>query len=177
MKHYSFKDLRQWPAERLSTMVLYVLVAVAAAVFALFYLVGFDTPYADDPQFNAPLFTDVVLGLLFLSLLLGCVAAGFSLIHAWKLRDKISRTVNNIPARRITAYTFGGVVACLAVTFLMGSSAPVVVNGTSYSNVFWLKATDMFVNTSLVLIIVAAAGVVLGLSGYGRKLKLKNKEL
>ena len=45
---------------RLSHAVLVVLVAITVVVFGAFWLVGFNMPFMDDPQFNAPLLTDLI---------------------------------------------------------------------------------------------------------------------
>lgn len=47
--------------EVISKWVLRVLLAITVVVFALFFLVGFDTPYEEDPKMNNPKMTDVVL--------------------------------------------------------------------------------------------------------------------
>ena len=55
---------------RLSRIVLIVLVTVTVIVFSAFWLVGFDTPFFDDPKFNAPLFPDVVILFIYIMLFL-----------------------------------------------------------------------------------------------------------
>lgn len=49
------KHLKSWGTERLSQRLLYILVGVSAVVFALFYLVGYDLPFDENPDFNAPI--------------------------------------------------------------------------------------------------------------------------
>ena len=61
--------LSKWAEERISQRILYVLIGVIALVFVLFFSVGFYTPFAGDPSFNAPLFTDVLL--IFMWILFG----------------------------------------------------------------------------------------------------------
>ena len=61
----------------------------------------------------------------------------------------------------------------MLITFLLGSAEPVTVNGVEFADTFWLKATDMFINTSLVLLLVAVCGVAFGLSGYCRKMGIR----
>ena len=63
----------------------------------------------------------------------------------------------------------------MLITFLLGSAEPVMVNGVEFADTFWLKATDMFINTSTVLLLVAVCGVAYGLSGYNRKLNNRKK--
>ena len=59
---------------RLSHAVLVVLVVITVIVFAAFWLVGFNMPFMDDPRFNAPLLTDVVIACVYLMLLLAIMA-------------------------------------------------------------------------------------------------------
>ena len=48
------------PAERIARWVFLALIVLTAIVFGAFYLIGFNRPYADDPNFNAPLLTNVL---------------------------------------------------------------------------------------------------------------------
>ena len=70
---------------RLSRTVLVVLVALTAVVFGLFWLVGFDMPFIDDPKFNAHLLTDVVIFFVYLMLLLALAAVVVSM-SGWARR-------------------------------------------------------------------------------------------
>ena len=69
-------NIRHWPTERISQRVLYLLITLAAVVFVLFYGIGYDRPFADNPSFNAPLFTDLLLSLMLVLILL---AGGLSI--------------------------------------------------------------------------------------------------
>ena len=57
------QGMRQYSTEKLSHRVLYVLTAVIAVVFCLFYFVGYDQPFEDNPEYNAPQFTGMLVGL------------------------------------------------------------------------------------------------------------------
>ena len=171
MKHLSKQNIRKWPTERISQRVLYLLTGLAAVVFALFYLVGYDTPSDEVPGFNAPLFTNAVIILMWLLLALACAVTAFAAVRAVKASSKKDQTQNGIPTRRLAYGIAGGTVALLVLTFLLGSGSAMAINGVQYKEVFWLKATDMFINTSLVLIAVAIAAVIFGATRYNRKRK------
>lgn len=162
-------------AEQVSTRVLYVLVALTVVVFALFFAVGYDRPYVDDPSFTDPLFTDAVLWFIYLLVVAASVVSVCSLIRAVRRRSGEDSVVNNLPAARIKGCTFGLTALLLIVTFIAGSTEPVTVNGVRYTDALWLRLTDMFLNTSLVLLVLAALGVAFGLSGRSRKIDLKRK--
>ena len=157
------------PTEKRSSAVLYALIGLIVVVFALFWLVGFSRPYIDDPNFNAPLFTDLLLitGYLLLAFALGI--AVWAVVRSARTLGKGDRVVNNIPVRMIGRCVAGGTALALVLTFLFGSSAPMKINGADYADTFWLKASDMFVATSLLMIVAAVGAVVYGATKYIRK--------
>ena len=58
-------------AENISQRIFYLLIGLAILVFGLFFLVGYDMPFDENPDFNAPLFTDVLIVLMWLFLIGG----------------------------------------------------------------------------------------------------------
>ena len=169
------KHIESTPTRRLSTRVMYALVLLTALVFGAFYLIGCDIPYDEDPSLDAPLLTDAVLGVIYLFLIVAAVLAVGSCVKGIRAGDSSDSVVNNIPVARITALISVFTVLCIAVTFLLGSSEPLLVNGVKYADAFWLKTTDMLISTIGVLLFVAVCGAVFGLSGYNRKIKLRSK--
>ncbi len=166
--------LRKLKTEKISTRVLYALVGVAVVVFALFYLIGYNLPYVYDPSYNAPLFTDVVLWLLYAMTAVAVCVAACAVWHGYRTRSA-EKVVNGIPAARIAWTTAALLVVSLAVGFIGGSSSPVRVNGKAFSDTFWLKTTDMFIFATAVLIVVAVVAVVYSMSGLNRKTRLRSK--
>ena len=61
----------------------------------------------------------------------------------------------------------------LVLTFIFGSTQAMIVNGQNFTDGFWLRMTDMFVNSSLLLLILAAGVVVFGATRYYRKERMK----
>lgn len=167
----SIRNWKKWPAERLSMRVFYALTALAVVVFALYGLVGYDRPFDDNPNFNAPLFTDAVLALAYLLVAVAVGMAVWSVARALRIRGRGEAYDNNVPVKRIGYGIVGGVAAVLALSFVLGSSEGMAVNGARYTDALWLKASDMFITTSLVLLVVAAGAVVYGSTKYIRRKK------
>lgn len=168
MKNW-FHRWQLWPTERLSSRVLYVLVAIVVLVFALFWLIGYDRPYDEDPNFVAPLFTDAVLVLAELLVVLALGLAVWSVVRALKIRGRGEKTSNNIPVKKIE-YAIGiGTVVVLLLTFALASTAPMTINGQPYTDAFWLRVSDMFINTTLVMMAFAIASMIYGATRYKRK--------
>lgn len=155
--------------KKLPSRVLYILIGVIALVFVLFWLIGFDRPYIDDPNFNEPMLTDVLMILMILMTIGGIAIVIWSLVHDMKISGKGDAYSNNIPVKKIGYYVAGGTFVILLLTFIIGSSSPMKINGADYTDVFWLKVSDMFVSSSILLIIAAIAAVIYGSTKYIRK--------
>ena len=175
MKPSFLHGIKSASPEKLSSLVLYALVSVVVLAFGAFFLVGYDTPSYEDPSFNAPILTDTVLVIMYLFVLAAISVLVWSLMLAMRNRGKGTGMVNNIPAAKIACGVSCLLLVCLMVTFAFGSTDAVVVNGAKYDSAFWLRATDMFINTAIVLLVVAVSGVAFGLSGYSRKINLKGR--
>ena len=157
--------------ERISQRVLYVLIGIVALVFVLFFSVGFYAPFAENPAFNAPLLTDALIVFMWILLGLTVLVMLLSVFHTVKTISVKQRVVNGIPTYKITIAVFGTTFLCLVLSFVFGSSDSMVINGTTYADNFWLKASDMFVTSSLVLLLAAIGASVFGATRYYRKRK------
>lgn len=156
-------------AERLSKQVFYGLIAIIVVIFSMFYLIGYHTPDRDNPNFNAPMFTNVLLIFMFLLLVGSMVIVGWSMFTSLRKRGKSEILQNGIPVKRNAYIIVIGTLLLLVCTFLLASSSPMTVNGKEYARVLWLKLSDMFIWTSGILIVVAFITVVFGASRNWRK--------
>lgn len=143
----------------ISSRVLMVLVGIIAVAFGAFYLIGYDNPYEENPSFNAPKLTNVILIISYLLIIGTILLTVFSLVMAFRNRNKSAAVVNNVPAARIAYIVSGSVVLLLVLTFLFGSSAPMTINGKQYAQTLWLKTADMFIFTALAMLVAAIAAV------------------
>lgn len=160
---------KKWPAEKLSMRVFYVLAGLSIVVFTMYWFVGYERPFADNPNFNAPLFTDVVIVLGYLFITAGVCIALWAVARALRIRGKGESYNNNIPVKKISYSVAIGVLGLLLLTFFIGSSAEMLINGVLFADQFWLKTSDMFIYTSLVLIVVAIGAVIYGATKYTRR--------
>ncbi len=143
----------------ISSRVLMVLVGIIAVAFGAFYLIGYDNPYEENPSFNAPKLTNVILIISYLLIIGTILLTVFSLVMAFRNRNKSAAVVNNVPAARIAYIVSGSVVLLLVLTFLFGSSSPMTINGKQYAQTLWLKTADMFIFTALAMLVAAVAAV------------------
>ncbi len=168
------KQIIHWPTERISQRVLYLLMGIVGIVFVLFFFVGFDRPYTENPDFNAPLFTDAVLllGVLFLLLVVVLVLVrGLLDIRRW--HGEGDGYENNVPRRKITHGLLFLLLAVVVLSAFVASAEPLRINDMVFSDRLWLKVADMFIYTGLVLLVAAIAAVSYGATRYKRKGKPK----
>lgn len=168
-KRQSTKGSGRPSADAISKRVLVALIALSALVFGAFYLIGYDMPFDGDANFIAPIFTDALLCFIYALLAAAIVVCGCAVVRGVRRLDDSEKVSNGVPAARIVRITIFLLVATLVLTFVFGSSEPMKINGEPFTSAFWLKATDMFINTSLVLMGVAVAAVCYGMSGINRK--------
>ena len=90
------------------------------------------------------------------------VLAVYSFVRSARINRKENRVVNNIPAHRIAVATVVGTAALLALTFALSGTGALTVNGARYDSVIGLRASGMFIDTSLALIATAIAAVAFG---------------
>ncbi|HEY9544021.1 hypothetical protein, partial [Prevotella sp.] len=168
------KQIFLWPAEKLSQRVLYVLMGFVAVVFFLFYFVGYDMPYWESPDFNAPFFTDGVLWLsIFFVVVALALIIGRCVIDVKKARGAGNGYENNVPVRKLNRYLWLSLLAVVVLTAVFASSRPLTINGAEYTDGLWLKTADVFIYTGAALLVAAFGAVIYGATRYRRKGTLK----
>lgn len=102
-----------------------------------------------------------MLWLMYIAMAVAIIVTIVSMVRTVRLRTKDEEVVNGVPRTRMAWIIVVVFLLCLVLTFLLGSAEPVTTNGKLFTDTFWLKAADMFIYTSLILIIGCFAGVVL----------------
>ena len=173
MKHL---DLQHSSTEQLSRWVLYALSALTACLFALYYLIGYDQPYVENPDFNEPLLTTALIFFMY-ALLATTVCIGvWSIVRETKRRRSESKVCNGIPTSLISRCVAGGTLMVFVLTFVLGSTQPLMTNGKSFTDSMLLRMADQFINTSIFLLIAAALAVAFGMTRYYRKQKREHAD-
>ena len=146
---------RKWMPESGSQRVLFFIVAITAVVFAAYYLFGFNHPYAEDPDFNEPRLTNVLLGLMAAVGIFAIATLVWAIIVAVRRRKQQDRVVNRVPVALISSVVVAATVGILVIAFLIGSSQGVEANGKQYDDALGLRIADMFVIASVAMIVLA----------------------
>ncbi len=159
---------RPWTAGRVSRLFLYVMTALIAVVFLLFYFVGYDAPAMWDERYNSPVLTDFVMFLIIILFVGACVAVVYSAHHTIR-KVHSPAVINGIHGRRITWSVAGGVVLLMAVMFFVLPADRLLANGKVYDEELWIRITNMFVASSSLLIFIGISAIVFGVVKNFRK--------
>ena len=120
---------------------------------------------------SSPFFVELTLWTVCVLLAVSLTLTLWSVVRSMGMRGHGQADDNGIPATRI-AWVVGGVlVVLLAVTYALGGTEPLAINGKPFADAFWLRTSDMLINSSLVLMVLAAIAVLLGFLGIGRHIK------
>ncbi len=101
-------------------------------------------------------YVDLELWCMYLLLAAAIGVVLWATVRSIRQHDKSDSDHHHVPARKIAIGTALFMVLCLLVCFLTGSTAPLISNGSKFDAAGWLRLSDMFINSSIVLIIVAA---------------------
>ena len=153
----------EWTNERIARTAFYTIVALAVVIFLLFYFVGFSKPYSYDPNFKDPKFTPFVLGFVAFVIVIALAVAVWAVIATARRKGKTDSVVNGIPVARIALSVAAVTFIVMAITFITGSSETINANGKPFTNAVMLKGADMFVISSGIMLLLAAATAFYGM--------------
>lgn len=169
MKKFNIKNVKSLSNMQIANCVLYTLIGIIVLVFVLFRLVGFNMPYDENPDYNAPLLTGTIITLMLALTAATLALAVWSYIRQTRMNSRNNRIINNIPVHRIAMGVVGGTAALLIITFAASSTNALTVNGKQFADSFWLRTSGMFIGSSLLMIIAAIAAVIFGATRNRRK--------
>ncbi len=119
------------------------------------------------------LLAEVMLWLIYAAMVIVAVVTVLSVVHSLRTHTDSMAASNRVPRRAIAYGVAVATLLLLAVACLTGSSTPLIVNGVSFTDRFWLKTSDGIITVSLILTVVAACCVAYGVSGINRRIHLK----
>lgn len=158
-------------ARRISSGILYASVSLTAVVFGAFFLFGTDSLYGVMLSPVASFLTDAVIITIYIFIAATMALAAWSMTRSMRRGSEIIDKDNLINSAKIKRGIFAFVALCLIATFSLASNEPVNINGEAFDNRIMLRITDMFINTTLILIVTALGGLFYGMSGHIRKRK------
>jgi hypothetical protein len=123
--------------------------------------------------YESPVFVSILLHVIYALLAVAVVIMVWSMVRSLRQKSGGDSIVHGIAVRRIAIATALLLLTIMALTWLLASTTPLTINSRTYDDPFWLRASDMLINTSIILIVLAAIGVALGMAGVSRKMGSK----
>lgn len=100
------------------------------------------------------LFVDVVIVAMYVLLVVTLALSVWSAVHGVKTHQRQRQT-------RIAYSVAIGVGLTLLITYLFGSTRPLSINGSLFTDTFWLRVADMFIHSSILIIIACSVVIVI----------------
>lgn len=143
---------------KISSYVMYAVMAISVVVLALFFFVGYDTPYQEDPKFNDPQFTDLLMVWMGIMIVMTFVLTIASVVMQVK-------NASGTEAKGIAGKT--GLISSIALVLSiliglgvgMADQSPVLVNGEVFTDPVALCITDTCLISMLILMILSVVAI------------------
>lgn len=145
-----------WFKGTASQRVLRIIVMLTVVVYLAFFLIGYNHPYADDPDFIEPRLTSVLIFFALLVVVLAVAVTAWAMLSDFRKRASLAKADRRLPTSRLVAVIVALIVVMMLVSYWVGSTAAITVNGKDYADTTKLRLADMFVFTSLALMAIAA---------------------
>lgn len=136
--------------------IKHILIGLIAVVFILFYCIGYDMPWGRNPEFSEPLFTNIVLWLVVVVLIVAFAVAVISVVATNKYRHSSINRNDDRRGGRIWGVVALPAVIMLISAFVSGTDA-LMVNGKTCEDALTLRMAGMFVPTIVIMLIIAIA--------------------
>ena len=154
-------------ASKIASIAYYVLLALSAVVFVLFFCVGFGNQESLPSGFyKSPQFTDLLMWWMYILVAICgvCTVVGAVTAKGGKVDSQMPAWGNVLA--KVGLWLF---LPVLVITWFLGSKAPIMTGTGLYEDAFWLQATDAIIYTVYVLLVVTAVALIASLSGMFKK--------
>ena len=146
----------QEKVEKISKIVLWTLIGISIVVTALFLLIGYDTPYEENPTFVDPQLTDLLLCWTYILIIATAVAATAAVIYGFVNGSNKSKHEEKGFLGKTSLIAWG----TFAVSLLAGIIAGIInkdevllVNGKEWSDATATIITETSMVSTLILTI------------------------
>jgi len=118
-------------------------------------------------DYESPVYVSLVLYTIYALLLLAVGLTVWSVVRGLHRQGRGAGSEHGIVRSKLVLGTLALVVVVMVVSWLLGSTAPLTVNGQPYADAFWLRTSDMLIITPAVLI--AVIGVLMVIAEIRRR--------
>ncbi|MBR3531499.1 MAG: hypothetical protein IKN83_09050 [Bacteroidaceae bacterium] len=148
--------------DKIAKYLLWTMMGISIVVFVLFFLVGFDTPFEDNPKYNNPKLTDAVLILSYALVIIAIVATIWSAIKQVTVGGNSTAKDKGIAGRTgLIAVVI--LVVSLVIGLIVGfanKGETMLINGKDWNNPADIIITDTSMVSIIILGVVSIIAVI-----------------
>ena len=153
--------------EKISKIALWVLIGISLAVLALFLLVGYGNPYEENPKFNDPQLTDLLLCWTYFLIAATAVAAVGAVIYGFVSGGNKSKHEEKGLLSKTGLIAWGTLIVSLIIGIIVGvasQSEVLLINGKDWNDPTDIIMTDTSMISILILTIVTIIATVFSMA-------------
>ena len=143
--------------EKISKITLWALIGITIVVMALFLLVGYNNPYEENPTFNDPQLTDLLLVWTYILIGGTAIATVAAVIYGFVNGSNKSNNEEKGLAGKASVIAWGTFVVSVVIGIFAGiinQSEVLLINGERWNDPTDIILTDMSMISILILTIV-----------------------
>lgn len=143
--------------EKISKITLWVLIGISLVVLALFLLVGYGNPYEENPKFNDPQLTDLLICWTYFLIAATAVAAVGAVIYGFVSGGNKSKNEEKGMLSKTGVIAWGTFVVSLVIGIIIGIASKdevLLINGKDWNDPTDIILTDTSMVSILILTIV-----------------------
>ena len=153
--------------EKISKIALWSLIGISAVVLVLFLLVGYDTPYEENPKFKAPQLTDAMLIWTYFLIAATTIITVCSVIFGFVSGGNKSKTKDVGMASKAGVIAWGTFVVSIVIGIVVGianKDEVMLINGKDWNEPSDIILTDMSMLSILILTVVTIIATVFSMA-------------
>lgn len=148
--------------EKVSKYTLGAGMGISIVILVLFFVVGYDRPFEENPKFTDPMLTDALLIWTYFLVFAAIVATVWSLIHGATTKGTGTMKESGLIAKS-GPIAWGICLVSLvlgAILGFIGKNENMLINGKDWNNPFDIIITDMSLVSIIILLIVTIIATV-----------------
>ncbi|MBQ0021656.1 MAG: hypothetical protein KBT29_00265 [Prevotellaceae bacterium] len=149
--------------EKISKFTLWALIGISLVVLALFILIGYDTPYEENPKFVDPQLTDALLCWTYFLIAGTAIATVVSVIYGAISGGNKSKVEEKGLLSKTGLIAWGTFIVSIVIGVAMGIAGKdevLLINGKDWNNPTDIILTDASMVSILVLTVVTVIATV-----------------
>lgn len=117
--------------------------------------------------YEYPLFVDILLITMYVLLFATVALAVWSMVNS--IRQHGTEKDESKATRYISICVVALLILTLGISWFSADSTPLNINGKAFEDRTWLCISDMLINSSIAMILIAAACVIVSMAAPGRR--------